>query len=87
MAKFFSLNCNTMRSVNQLYRLSMLDHRLVTISESCDTDFAGQVVYKLSVLPVSSEALMAITAILIPATDCVHLLHQLVIGPVTAHLM
>ncbi len=30
---------------------------------------------------------MPIIAILIPATDYVHLLHQLVIGPVTAHLM
>ncbi len=39
------------------------------------------------VLSVSSEALMPITAILIPATDCVHLLHQFVTGPVTAHSM
>ncbi len=30
-----------------------------------------------------SEALMPITAILIPAVDYVLLLHQLVIGPVT----
>ncbi len=45
------------------------------ISESCDTDFAGQVVYKPGVLSVSSETLMLITAILIPAADCVFLLH------------
>ncbi len=30
---------------------------------------------------------MPITAILIPAIDCKLLLHQLVIGPVTVHLM
>ncbi len=30
---------------------------------------------------------MPITAILIPAADCVLLLHQLVTGPVTVHLM
>ncbi len=56
---------------------------LYAISEFCNTDFAGQVVYKPRVLPVSSEALMPITGILIPAADCVLLLHQLVIGPVT----
>ncbi len=60
---------------------------LYAISEFCDTDFAGQVVYKPWVLSVSSEALIPITAILIPAGDCVLLLHQLVIGPVTVHLM
>ncbi len=57
------------------------------ISESCDTDFAGQVVFKPWVLSVSSEALMPITAILIPEANCVLLLHRLVIGPVTVHLM
>ncbi len=60
---------------------------LYAISESCDTNFAGQVVYKPWVLSASSEALMPITAILMPAVDCVLLLHQLVIGPVTVHLM
>ncbi len=60
---------------------------LYAILESCDTNFAGQVVYKPWGLSVSSEALMPITAILIPAADCVLLLHQLVIGPVTVHLM
>ncbi len=30
---------------------------------------------------------MPITAVLIPAADCVLLLHQFVIGPVTVHLM
>ncbi len=60
---------------------------LYATSESCDTDLAGQVVYKPWVLSGSSEALMPITNILIPAADCVHLLHQFVIGPVTAHLM
>ncbi len=50
------------------------------LSQSCDTDFAGQVVYKPWVLPVSSEALVPITAILILAADCTLLLHQLVIG-------
>ncbi len=48
---------------------------LYAISESCDTIFADQVVYKPWVLSVSSEAFMPITAILIPAADCVHLLH------------
>ncbi len=38
-------------------------------------------------LSVSSEALVPITAILIPAADCVLLLHQLVIGRVTVHLI
>ncbi len=33
------------------------------------------------------EALMPITAILIPTVDCMLLLHQLVIGPITVHLM
>ncbi len=51
------------------------------------TSLIGQVVYKPSVLSVSSEALMLITAILIPAANCVLLLHQLVIGLVTVHLM
>ncbi len=60
---------------------------LYAILQSCDSEFAGQVVYKPWVVSVSSEVLMPITAILISATDCVHLLHQLVIGPVTAHLM
>ncbi len=60
---------------------------LYAISESCDTDFTSQVVYKPWVLSASSEALMPITVILIPATDCMHLLHQLLIGPVTAHFM
>ncbi len=60
---------------------------LYAISESFDTGFAGQVVYKPWVLSVSSEAVMLITAILIPAADCVLMLHQLVIGPVTVHLM
>ncbi len=60
---------------------------LYAISESCDTKFAGQVVYKPWGLSVSSKALMPITAILIPAADCVLLLHQLVIGLVTVHLM
>ncbi len=58
---------------------------LYAISESCDTDFAGQVVYKPRVLSVSSEALMPITTILMPAANCVLLLHQLIIGPVTVH--
>ncbi len=52
---------------------------LFAISESCDTDFAGQIIYKPWVLTVSSEALMSITTILIPATYCLLLLHQLVI--------
>ncbi len=52
---------------------------LYAVSESCDTDFVGQVVYKPWVPSVSSEAFMPITAILIPAADCVLLLHQLVI--------
>ncbi len=60
---------------------------LYAISESCDTDFAGQVVYKPWVLSVSSEVLVSITAILILAADSVLLLHQLVIGPVTIHLI
>ncbi len=60
---------------------------LYAISKFCDTDFAGQVVYKPWVLSVSSEAPMPITAILIPAADWVLLLHQLVIGPVTVHLI
>ncbi len=50
-------------------------------SKSCETDFNGQVVYKPWVLSVSFEALMPITA------GCVPLLHQLVIEPVTIHLM
>ncbi len=45
------------------------------MSESCDTIFAGQGVYIPWILSVSSEALMPITAILIPATNCVLLLH------------
>ncbi len=57
------------------------------IAESCDMDFAGQVIYKPRVLSLSSEALAPITTILTPATDCVLLLHQLVIGPVIVHLM
>ncbi len=60
---------------------------LYAISESCNTDFAGQIVYKPWVLSVSSETLMPITAILIPAADCVLLLHHLVIGPVTINLI
>ncbi len=55
---------------------------LYAVSEFCDTDFAGQVVYKPWVLSVSSAAV-----ILMPAAECVLLLHQLVIGPVTVHLM
>ncbi len=51
------------------------------------SDFAGQVVYKLWGLPISFEVLMPITAILIPAADCVFLLHQLVIGPVTGKII
>ncbi len=65
-------------------------HRVFSVlhhatSEFCDTNFAGQTVYKPWVLSVSSEALMPITAILIPAADCALPLHQLVIGPVTVH--
>ncbi len=59
---------------------------LYAISGSCDIDFAGQVVYKPWVPSLSSEVLMPITAILKLAADCVLLLHQLVIGPVTIHL-
>ncbi len=61
---------------------------LYVVLESCDINFAGQVVYKpWSLLAVSSEALMPIIAILIPAADCELLLHHLVIGPVTVHLI
>ncbi len=60
---------------------------MLGISEFTDTDFAGQVAYKPWVLSVSSKTLMPITAILISAANCVLLLHQLVIGPVTIHLM
>ncbi len=59
----------------------------IRIEFSAPTNFAGQVVYKPRVPSVSSEALMPITAILMPAADRVLLLHQLVIGPVTVHLM
>ncbi len=65
----------------------LLKHPSYVVSESCDTDFAAQLVYKPRVLSVSSEALVPTTAIFIPAADCVLLLHQLVIGPVTVHLM
>ncbi len=58
---------------------------LYAISDSCDTDVAGQVLYKPWVLSVPYEALMPITAIFIPAANCVLLLHQLEIGPVTVH--
>ncbi len=48
--------------------------------------FSGQVVYKPWVLSVFSEALVPIIrTILIPAADCMLLLHQPVIGPVTVH--
>ncbi len=57
------------------------------IAESCDTDFASQVIYKPWVLSVSSKALVPDTAVWLPATNCVLLLHQLVIEPVTIHLM
>ncbi len=60
---------------------------IYVILESFDTDFADQTVYKSWILPVSSETLVPITAILISAADCVLLLHQLAIGPVTVHLM
>ncbi len=60
---------------------------LYAISESYGTNFVGQVVSKPRVLSVPSEALVPITAILIPAADCILLLHQLVIGPVTVHSM
>ncbi len=43
---------------------------LYAVSESCDTNFTGQVVYKPWGLSLSSEALMPITSILIPAADC-----------------
>ncbi len=43
--------------------------------------------YKPWVLSVSFEALMPIAAILILATDCMLLLHQLVIGSVTKYLI
>ncbi len=44
---------------------------LYAISESYDTNFAGQFVYKPWVLSVSSEALMLLTAVFITAADCV----------------
>ncbi len=69
------------------HRVFIFGVLLYAILESCNTDFAGQVVHKPWVLPVSSQTHMPITSILIPATDCVLLLHQLVIGPVTIHLM
>ncbi len=64
-----------------------MSYSMLPTSESCDTDFAGRVVYKPRVLSVSSAALMSTTAILIPAVDCVLLLHQLVIQSVTIHLI
>ncbi len=60
---------------------------LYAVSEFCDTNFASQVVYKPWVLSVSPGALVPITAILVPAADCVLLLHRLVIGLVTVHSM
>ncbi len=39
------------------------------LSQSCDTNFAGQVLYKPWSLSMSSEALVPIIAILIPAAD------------------
>ncbi len=49
------------------------------------TSTSGKVVYKPLVLLVSSEAPVPTIANLIPATDYVLLLHQIVIGPVTVH--
>ncbi len=60
---------------------------LYAISDFFDTDFAIQVVFKHWVLPVSSEVLMPITAILIPAADFGFLLHQPILGPVIVHVM
>ncbi len=69
---------DTFARISILYRYLFLSILPIT---------TGQVVYKPRVLSVSSEALMPVTAILIPAVDCVLLLHQLVIRPVTLHLM
>ncbi len=64
-------------SIRVVFSLSYM----YTISESYDTNFSGHVVYKPWVLSVSSEALVPIAAILIPAVD------QLVTGLIIIHLI
>ncbi len=52
-------------------RIVLLASYIYAISESCDTYFAGWVVYKPWVLSMSTEALVLITVILMAAVDCV----------------
>ncbi len=68
-------------------RMVFLASYIYATSEYYDTDFACQVIYKPWVLSVSSEPLVPITAILIPAADRVLLLHQIATRTVTVHLI
>ncbi len=76
-------SCLFFKSIRMVFSVS----HIYAIWGSRDTNFVASVIYKPWVLSVSSETLVPITAILIPAAGCVLLLHYLVFGPIIIHLM